>query len=638
MRITKKLAAIFLLPTLLALLGLSAFASSKPEAVLAPSDAGDDEISLTAETESYTQVNPLYEGIALPLEEFSPPLDGGSTVSVPVDSDYCQSVEEAAVAVRDGMENRQETVVTTLESATAVSHKDIFAKAIEHTGVPTQGDYLRLNYYGYSVHIRTITYKNTYYYTYTFTFTYLDSAQEEAAVTAAVEALITSLQPADNSRYALLCAVYDAVTKTISYDYEHEDDYLSKYSTYSAAVTHLTVCQGYSSYMYRLLLTLGIPCRSIVGTSPGGAHAWNIVEIDDLYYDLDATWDAGRSSYSYFLKGEDVFAKDHTRDDAYATDEFMTAYPMSSVDYDHTFVESSRTEATCTEPGKILYICTDCGKEKEETIAALGHAYGDWTLETAATCTDPGTEQRLCANDASHIETRTIDALGHDYDDGVVTKEPTCKENGIMTYTCKNDSSHTYTEEISNEGIAHTYGEWVVDTPAACETPGVESRTCTVCGDTETEEIPALGHAYGDWTVATAATCEDPGTEQRLCANDASHIETRTIDALGHDYDDGVVTAEATATAPGVKTYTCTRCSTSYTETIPPLTPTLALGDVNGDGEVDFQDVTELFQYVNKQISSLEQEEASDVNQDGVIDLKDVTKLFQYVNGQISAL
>jgi hypothetical protein len=647
MHIPKKLIAMVLCLVLLASNGLSAFASGEPEseepadteitddldvsldgeasyeepaeedtstpdeevkqasqeaAALALSHAQDDEIYMTVETDTY--INPIYEDIQLPMDEFSLPLDGTTTtVSAPVDSDYCQTIEEAAVALRDGMENRQETITTTLKSTTEVSYTEIFEKAIEHTGVPTQGDYLRLNYYGYSISIRTITYKNAYYYTFTFTFTYLDSGEEEAAVAVAAEALISSLEPTDNSRYALLCAVYDAVTQTIAYDHEHDDDYLAKYGTYSAAVTKLTVCQGYSSYMYRLLLTLGIPCRCIKGTSPGGSHAWNIVEIGDLYYDLDATWDAGKTSYSYFLKGEEGFAENHTREEACSTDEFMSAYPMSSVDYSadaetHNFVEFSRTEATCTEPGKILYICSNCGQKKDETIDATGHTYGEWTVVTAATCEDTGTEQRICAHDASHVETRTTDALGHDYDSGVVTKEATCKENGVMTYTCKNDSTHMYTEEISNAGIAHTYGTWAVDKAATCTTKGSQSRTCTVCGATETAEIAALGHSY----------------------------------------DSGVVTKQATTASTGVKTYTCTRCSASYTETLPQLTPTLSLGDVNGDGEVNLKDVTKLFQYVNKQISSLEHEELSDINHDGAINLKDVTKLFQYVNKQISSL
>jgi hypothetical protein len=61
-------------------------------------------------------------------------------------------------------------------------------------------------------------------------------------------------------------------------------------------------------------------------------------------------------------------------------------------------------------------------------------------------------------------------------------------------------------------------------------------------------------------------------------------------------------------------------------------------GDVNGDGSVNLKDVTSLFQYVNKQTSTVKQPAAADVNGDGVLNLMDVTKLFQYVNKQISTL
>jgi uncharacterized repeat protein (TIGR02543 family) len=61
-------------------------------------------------------------------------------------------------------------------------------------------------------------------------------------------------------------------------------------------------------------------------------------------------------------------------------------------------------------------------------------------------------------------------------------------------------------------------------------------------------------------------------------------------------------------------------------------------GDINGDGTIDLKDVTLLFQYVNKQISSLNNRAAADVNGDGVVNLKDVTRLFQFVNKQINTL
>ena len=57
--------------------------------------------------------------------------------------------------------------------------------------------------------------------------------------------------------------------------------------------------------------------------------------------------------------------------------------------------------------------------------------------------------------------------------------------------------------EANKCAAGHTYGEWVVDTPATCTTDGVKSRTCSVCSNKETETIPA-GHTYNGNGVCTA--------------------------------------------------------------------------------------------------------------------------------------
>ena len=59
-------------------------------------------------------------------------------------------------------------------------------------------------------------------------------------------------------------------------------------------------------------------------------------------------------------------------------------------------------------------------------------------------------------------------------------------------------------------------------------------------------------------------------------------------------------------------------------------------GDITGDGVVNLKDVTKLFQFVNKQISTLGGN--GDITGDGAVNLKDVTKLFQFVNKQIASL
>ena len=74
------------------------------------------------------------------------------------------------------------------------------------------------------------------------------------------------------------------------------------FTAYGALIDRTCVCQGYAALLYRLLLELGVDNRVLTGTGNGGGHAWNIVELDDVYYNVDPTWDAGRTEYDYFLK------------------------------------------------------------------------------------------------------------------------------------------------------------------------------------------------------------------------------------------------------------------------------------------------------------------------------------------------
>ena len=87
----------------------------------------------------------------------------------------------------------------------------------------------------------------------------------------------------------------------------------------------------------------------------------------------------------------------------------------------------TETLPTCTEDGEKVEECSRCGMKKTKKIPALGHAWGDWTVTTPATCTNEGVETRICKRDPSHVETRTIPTTGHNWVD-----------NGNGTHTCTN--------------------------------------------------------------------------------------------------------------------------------------------------------------------------------------------------------
>ena len=53
-------------------------------------------------------------------------------------------------------------------------------------------------------------------------------------------------------------------------------------------------------------------------------------------------------------------------------------------------------EADCTNEGRILYTCSECGDTRYETIAAKGHVFGEWAVVTQATTRVDGKSERTC--------------------------------------------------------------------------------------------------------------------------------------------------------------------------------------------------------------------------------------------------
>lgn len=107
-----------------------------------------------------------------------------------------------------------------------------------------------------------------------------------------------------------------------------------------------------------------------------------------------------------------------------------------------TFDNGVETKAaTCTEDGVKTFTCTECGGTYTVAIPATGHAWGQWSHD-AATAEADATHTRVCANDASHKETKACDFTAK------VTQEATLDQAEITTYTCK-DCGYSYTKETA---------------------------------------------------------------------------------------------------------------------------------------------------------------------------------------------
>ena len=185
------------------------------------------------------------------------------------------------------------------------------------------------------------------------------------------------------------------------------------------------------------------------------------------------------------------------------------------------------------------------------------HDWGDWFETTAASCTAPAIETRICQIDDTHIETRTgTSALGHNME-WITTTSPTCLTPGIETYMCRREGCIHRGETRSIDPIGHDWGDWIETTAATCTKAATEIRFCTndsLHYQTQTGRA-ALGHSMA-WVITTMPTCTTEGIESYICQREGCDSEeldeTRTIDALGHDW----VWDEAS------NQYICERCKT----------------------------------------------------------------------------
>ena len=87
---------------------------------------------------------------------------------------------------------------------------------------------------------------------------------------------------------------------------------------------------------------------------------------------------------------------------------------------------------------------------------------------------------------------------------------------------------------------SHSYDNGVVTTQPTCSSDGVITYTCTLCGNKETNSVPALGHSWVAATCTTPKTCSVCKTTEGSVASHADTNSDGKCDACGTSM--GVVT------------------------------------------------------------------------------------------------
>ena len=320
-------------------------------------------------------VNPLYaDALGAETSGWSQPkasTQWASDVQTAANATYLTEAEAVEV-LRRQMVARSDRIQISVRTTPTGDHRKVAAnlwdKAQDHIrGSGTTGDYLLWQYGGisysfsYSEKGREYEYDITYKPNekYSNTIWYTTAAQEKWLSDYINGTMRPQLALDTKTTYQKVEAIYDWITEKVRYDYSHlnNNSYLLQFTAYAAVRNRTAVCQGYANLLYRLANDAGIDCRIITG----GNHAWNIIQMNDgKYYCMDATWDEGKNSYSYFLKGLPEFSKTHTPEtDPYNTP-YWTSYvsKMSNTDYNSAFAAAPAnvTMRTAAVSGKDIVV------------------------------------------------------------------------------------------------------------------------------------------------------------------------------------------------------------------------------------------------------------------------------------------
>ena len=250
----------------------------------------------------------------------------------------------------------------------------------------------------------------------------------------------------------------------------------------------------------------------------------------------------GSTSEAYADENEIIFvslSEEHTHDfSVLQSDDTYHWYKCANCDEETEKSAHSGGTATCTEKAK----CTVCGKEYGET---LNHTNAYDVFGKAATCKETGlTDGRYCPDCETWLveqEVISVDLTNHaGY--GTETRDyvaATCEADGYTgdtyclgcgnkigngavigklghdfgVWTDNEDGKHIHS--CQREGCSvtetadHVWNDGEETKAATCKEQGETTFTCTVCGTTKTEPIPATGEHSDEDNNGCCDTCEE---------------------------------------------------------------------------------------------------------------------------------
>ena len=192
------------------------------------------------------------------------------------------------------------------------------------------------------------------------------------------------------------------------------------------------------------------------------------------------------------------------------------------------------------------HVCDVCGKE-----GITSHVYGEWTKN------DANTHKQTC--NCGDVLTEE-----HKWNDGEQTEAPTCTVDGVKTFTCT-VCNETKTEAI--DALGHKIVNHDAQAPTCTQVGWDAYESCSACDYNTKVEKEMLSHSFA-WIIDQQPTLEADGIKHEECsACGAKRNENTPIDKLtcNHPEMNKIDAVAATCLNDGNKEYYfCSECNKYY--------------------------------------------------------------------------
>ena len=192
-----------------------------------------------------------------------------------------------------------------------------------------------------------------------------DKEQNQKALEAAADEYVKGSEKY-LTKYAKEVYVHDTLMKNIAYDSKAAWNQ----TAYSALIEGKTVCAGYARAFQYIMQRIGIPCYFCTGYA-GAAHAWNIIKLEDGYYNVDVTWnDTNPNTHLYFNGSDKDYRSTHIRQD-------LSVYlpPCNGKEYRMLIKEPVEKEEVVKPT--VVYSLRDYGYTTKDVIQDIDDYYKD---------------------------------------------------------------------------------------------------------------------------------------------------------------------------------------------------------------------------------------------------------------------